>query len=97
MESCKSRQHPLLQRVTGLSFLLGIITNSVIIGWFFYYKYITIFFLKRLKGSFILVIFLIPFHLCQFFLEFPLYLFYLKDLNMFELLENYKKNNLLFF
>tara|TARA_R100000908_G_scaffold60517_1_gene37884 strand:+ start:474 stop:647 length:174 start_codon:yes stop_codon:yes gene_type:complete len=57
MESCKSRQHPLLQRVTGLSFLLGIITNSVIIGWFFYYKYITIFFLKRLKGSFILVIF----------------------------------------
>tara|TARA_R100000900_G_scaffold133673_1_gene110517 strand:+ start:297 stop:470 length:174 start_codon:yes stop_codon:yes gene_type:complete len=57
MESCKGRQHPLLQRVTGLSFLLGIITNSVIIGWFFYYKYITIFFLKRLKGSFILIIF----------------------------------------
>jgi hypothetical protein len=30
--SYHQRQHPLLHRVTGLSFLLGIITNSVIIG-----------------------------------------------------------------
>ena len=50
--SYHQRQHPLLQRVTGLSFLLGIITNSVIVSWFFIINIVRKFYFSNFLSSF---------------------------------------------